>query len=350
MGLFVIIGVLLLGWMIVHLGELGGKPRGGYPIYVEVSDATGIRSGVPVNLGGVEIGYVASEPSLSDDFTTLSIELKIYEGRKIPMGSDVKVGTSGLMGDSFIRITPPKERASEFFGEGDRIVAASAGNIGDLAGSADETLEKASEVLESVDATIGELNQMFKTMEENVLHEENVENINVLLKSLRASSEYIEAAAAKLNPLLAKSEEAADEAMTAAHEVKGAAEGANQAILQIQEGMDNFSNTLDSVDPVIADLDATIDEFRKTLTQANRIVDKLDHGNGLASALLNDSSLREDLTSFADKLNQRGVLFYPKDNTNSERASPRSSSPPPSPGQKPSEKRGPFSWLKKKDP
>ena len=55
-GLFVLLGLGLLGWLIFHFGDFRGSRSGGYPLIVEVRDATGIRKGVPVRLGGVEIG------------------------------------------------------------------------------------------------------------------------------------------------------------------------------------------------------------------------------------------------------------------------------------------------------
>lgn len=343
-GLFVILGIILLGWLLSHFGGIGTGPKGGYPLFVEISDATGVRSGIPVSLGGVDIGYVAGEPQLGDDYTVLTFKLSIFEGRQIPVGSKVTVGTIGLMGDSFIRVTPPPEHDGTFHQEGERIAAERTGSLSDLAGTADQTLVKAIELLEEIENTVRELNDVFEGVEANFLSSQNVDNVSALLASLRVSSERIEKATENLDPLLKTTE-------GALMEVKGAAENVNTAFDDVQEGVDGFSETLDSVGPVLTGLDETMDDLRDTLDSANRLLDKLDHGDGLAAALINDSELRKDLTSFADKLNRNGVLLYPKEKPAS---APRRKAPPPAP--KPSassilapEKKGLFHFFMKKE-
>ena len=343
-GLFVILGIVLLGWLLSHFGGIGTGPKGGYPLFVEVNDATGVRSGVPVSLGGVDIGYVAGEPQLGDDYTLLTIKLSIFEGRQIPVGSRVTVGTNGLMGDSFIRVTPPPEHDGTFYQEGERIVAERTGSLGDLAGTADQTLVQASELLEEIGNTVRELNDVFEGVEANLLSSQNVDNVSALLASLRVSSERIEKATENLDPLLKTTEEALVE-------VKGAAENVNAAFDDVQEGVDGFTETLDSVGPVLTGLDETMDDFRDTLDSANRLLDKLDHGNGLAAALMNDPELRNDLTSFADKLNRNGVLLYPKEKpAPAPRREMSRPAPKPSASSSPApEKKGLFQFLKKKE-
>ena len=139
-GLFVVLGLGLIGWMILQFGEFRGSARGGYPLVVQVKDATGIRPGVPVRLGGVGIGRVAGEPSLNPDFTSLTILLEIQRGIRIPTGSTAKIATSGLMGDSFVRIVPPEKPSAEFLSEGAVMIAESAETLDELAGNAEEAI------------------------------------------------------------------------------------------------------------------------------------------------------------------------------------------------------------------
>jgi phospholipid/cholesterol/gamma-HCH transport system substrate-binding protein len=345
-GLFVILGIILLGWLLSHFGGVASGPRGGYPLFVEVNDATGVRSGVPVSLGGVDIGYVAGEPQLQEDYTGLRIELSIFEGRRIPIGSAVTVGTNGLMGDSFIRVIPPTEYDGRFYQEGERIEAKRTGSINDLAGTAGQTLLRTSEVLEEISLTIKDLNEMFKGLEENFLGSENADHLNAMLSSLRVSSERIEIATENLDPLLRTTEEA----MVG---VKNAAKNVNSAFNEVQVGVEGFTETLEMVNPVVTELDGTLDDLRATLDSANRLMDKLNHGDGLAAALVNDSELRNDLTSFADKLNRNGVLLYPREKqVAAPLREPWKATPLPPSGfdsKTSPEKKGLFHFLKKKE-
>ncbi len=113
-GLFLLVGAALVGGVVMKFSGASITGRGGYPIIVEVKDATGIREGVPVRLGGIDIGRVSGMPGLNEDQVLLSIPLEIFPEHRIPEGSTAKVGTSGLMGDSFVRILPPDRPTGSF--------------------------------------------------------------------------------------------------------------------------------------------------------------------------------------------------------------------------------------------
>lgn len=321
-GAFVAAGLALLAWMIFEFGGFSQGSRKVYPIEVEVKDATGIRSGIPVRLGGVEIGRVASEPIFNDGFTSLTIKLEIFQEHKIPSGSTVRVGTSGLMGDNFIRIVPPESPSPEFLVEGQRIVAVEGGSLDELTGDATDALEGVSSAAAEIRIAADRLELLFNLIDERIITEENVTNVSVMLSELRASSEHIHSASKKLNPLL-------DEAGTTLDEVRGAASGAKEALSGIDDGMKNFSNSLSKLDPVLSEFDHSLDELRTTLSSANRLINTIENGGGLASALIKDPNLKRDLESLLDKLEKNGILFYPKEGGLLRRKESSASAPPP---------------------
>jgi hypothetical protein len=84
--------------------------------------------------------------------------------------------------------------------------------------------------------------------------------------------------------------------------------------------MDKAGNTFEKAEEVLAkaepaveELEPTLQELRETIQNANRAITKLSEGDGVAAALISDSGLRQDLESFADKLERYGILGYPKD-------------------------------------
>jgi phospholipid/cholesterol/gamma-HCH transport system substrate-binding protein len=347
-GIFVLLGAVLIGGLLFQFGDFPSFEKEGYPVHVELRDATGIREGSPVRLGGVQIGVVGTEPELGKDFTTLSLELRILPDRKIPRGSEVRIGTSGLMGDSFVRIIPPAEPAASFLEEGDRIEASGPRSMDDLATGAVETLEEAGVVLKEVGDSVKRLNEVFERFDKGVLNEDNIEHLNVMMKTLRESSERIDVASKRIDPLLAETE-------GAARDVSKAAGTANEAFGEVSEGMTDFAESLETIDPVIGEFDTTLDELRSTLQSVNGLMNRIENGSGLASALLNDAELRRDLSGFLDKLDRNGILFYPKEDRafrNSERSqAPPAASSRPAPSRKeskPPERKGLFPWLKKK--
>lgn len=305
-GLFLLLGIFLAGWLVLKFGG-PPLPRGaGYPVVVEVRDATGIRPGVPVRLGGIDIGRVASEPSLNDDATMLSIPLTIFEGRRIPVGSVVKVGTSGLMGDSYVRILTPEEPSGEFLPSGARLRAEPANTLTDLAGEAGEVFDGISGASVEVRAAAQRLDRLAERLDGELLTRENVENLGRLLADLQASSAVLREASERLVPAL-------DEAGETFGRVGGAADAAARSFSKVDEGVLALTETLKTAAPVLEEIDTTLDDLRSTLAAANSLFTKLEKGDGLAPALLGDSALKRDLEGFAAKLNRHGILLYPRE-------------------------------------
>lgn len=305
-GLFVLLGLGLLGWLIFHFGDSRGNRIGGTPLIVEVRDATGIRAGVPVRLGGVEIGRASGDPELNHDYTLLSIPLTIYPGSGVPTGSTVKIGTSGLMGDSFVRIIPPEVSSGEFLPPGHRILAEPSSSLNDLAGSAGDTLEEVTITAGEIRTTTDQIEALFHKLDKKFLTNENLENIAVLLAELRASSEYIHKASKKFDPLL-------DEAGSTLQEITTAAAAATTTLAGVDKGVVDLTDTLAAIDPVVSNFDQSIKDLSVTLQTANDLLNLIENGDGLASSLLHDSTLKSDLESFLDKLDRHGLLLYPRE-------------------------------------
>lgn len=306
-GLFVLMGFLVLGWLLMHFVRSGGEPRGGYPITVEVRDATGVRSGVPVRFAGVEIGRVSGKPDFVENSTQLLIPLTIFPDRKIPVGSTVRIDTTGLMGDSYVRIQPPEKPTARFLAEGDSIFAEKSTTISDLTSGAGDTIEEVDEALMKFQESVGRLESIFSRLETKVLTDQNVDNLAVILSELRSSSENLNAASQSLMPLIA-------ETQSAVSEVDNAAAATHTAFAEMSGSLDEFETTLRAINPVAAELDASLDDLSATLRSANDLMKKIDSGEGLASVLVNDGKLKKDLESFVDKLNENGLIFYPREN------------------------------------
>lgn len=318
-GVFLFFGLLLLAVLIFQFGRFSGRSGENYPLHLVVRDASGLKVGAPVRLGGVEIGEVGAEPILSDDFSRLSIELRIKSGRRVPRGSKVTLGTSGLLGDSFVRIEPPAERATEFYAEGQEILAgAGAQSLDDIATGAVETLEEAARVLGEVGESVQAINQIFERFDRELLDPENLENARSILSDLQKSSERIELASRRIDPLLAGVE-------SATADTRGAAKSATDAFAFLQSEVGGITESLGSAGPVIEELDGSLDDLRETLQSLNSLLNQVENGGGLASALLQDGELRRDMQSFLDKLERNGILRYPKER---EGSSSRSSTSP----------------------
>ena len=101
-GLFMVFGILCLGYLSIKMGkiEVWGKP--GYEVVAVFSDVGGLRNGSPVVVAGVDVGLVESI-SLVD--YEARVVLQINPGLEIHEDAVVSVKTRGLIGEKFIQIS-----------------------------------------------------------------------------------------------------------------------------------------------------------------------------------------------------------------------------------------------------
>jgi ABC-type transporter Mla subunit MlaD len=103
-GIFMALGLLAIGLMVVYFGRFGDSIHGNYTIRVEYPNASGIYKGASVLLAGAKIGSVENSPVILPDMEGVYVNLKIYEEVKIPSAAEFTIGSSGLLGDRFVQI------------------------------------------------------------------------------------------------------------------------------------------------------------------------------------------------------------------------------------------------------
>src|SRR5262249_4689949 len=106
-GVFVFIGCAALAGLVVKFGRLGEGIKSYYQVTVRFADASGLLTNSDVLLAGAKIGQVSGGPRLVRDGPGVYVPLRIYDYVKIPLGSKFTVGSSGLLGDRFVTVTPP---------------------------------------------------------------------------------------------------------------------------------------------------------------------------------------------------------------------------------------------------
>jgi phospholipid/cholesterol/gamma-HCH transport system substrate-binding protein len=102
-GVFVIIGILALGYLSVKLGRVdifGGR---GYRITADFPSVGGLRTGSPVEIAGVEVGRV--EAIVLADYQA-RVVMRIQGGVNLQEDSIASIKTKGLIGEKYVRINP----------------------------------------------------------------------------------------------------------------------------------------------------------------------------------------------------------------------------------------------------
>jgi phospholipid/cholesterol/gamma-HCH transport system substrate-binding protein len=102
-GLFVITGILCLGYLSIKLGGMELLGSQGYDVYGLFSNSGGLKQGSSVVIAGVEVGRIRS---ISLDDYQAKIVMNLNQGVKIQEDAIAAVKTKGLIGEKFIEITP----------------------------------------------------------------------------------------------------------------------------------------------------------------------------------------------------------------------------------------------------
>jgi phospholipid/cholesterol/gamma-HCH transport system substrate-binding protein len=102
-GLFIIAGIICLGYLSIKLGKLEIVGERGYEIYGVFSNIGGLKVGSSVEIAGVNVGRVKS--IVLDDYQA-RVVFNFPKGLTIQEDAIASIKTRGLIGEKYIEITP----------------------------------------------------------------------------------------------------------------------------------------------------------------------------------------------------------------------------------------------------
>lgn len=104
-GIFVILGLICVGYMTVKLGKVDFLGDKSYTLIANFTTVAGLRIGSPVNILGIEVGRV-EKIAIDQDNLKAVVEMKINNGIKIYDDAIASIKTEGLIGDKYLNIDP----------------------------------------------------------------------------------------------------------------------------------------------------------------------------------------------------------------------------------------------------
>ena len=104
-GCVFLLGVGILVYISLHLGQIDPTGSSGYTVQADFSTAGGLQNGAVVALAGVEIGRV-----MAVDLVDYHARVTLKVHRDIQLSEDVRaaIKTKGLIGERYVEITPGK--------------------------------------------------------------------------------------------------------------------------------------------------------------------------------------------------------------------------------------------------
>jgi len=104
-GIFVVAGLLCIGYMTVRLGDVSflGDPYSSF--FARFGSVSGLRVGSPVEIFGIEVGKVESL-TMDQEKQAAVVELRVKKGIMIHGDAIASIKTAGLIGDKYVQIDP----------------------------------------------------------------------------------------------------------------------------------------------------------------------------------------------------------------------------------------------------
>ena len=103
-GVFVILGILALGYLSIKLGRVSFFGSSGYFVTADFTSTGGLKAGAAVEIAGVEVGRVESI-QLGPEYQA-RVVLRVRRDVKLQDDSIASIKTKGLIGEKFVRISP----------------------------------------------------------------------------------------------------------------------------------------------------------------------------------------------------------------------------------------------------
>ncbi|MFT5882944.1 MAG: phospholipid/cholesterol/gamma-HCH transport system substrate-binding protein [Crocinitomicaceae bacterium] len=325
-GIFVLLGFLALGILVVQFGRLGDGNSDVYHVEVEFQDASGLIKGSEVRMGGAKIGRVLFTPKLTDDLT-VTVQLSLDDRVKIYNNSEFLIQSVSLIGDKMIVVVPPEIREpGAFLGDGSEVSGGGASGLDALQSDAESvardarklmkdartSLLKFDAALDDIRVVSGRLGDTLEKVNNGVLGQDNLENFKNSIANLEAATASFKDVGEGLEPTI-------DEVRAAIASVQKAANSAERTF-------DVVTDEVKELGPAVKELPETIAEFRAAATKISKFVDSADatlnglsEGDGLLGTLVADEEISANTKTFIKNLKRHGVLGYKDDSTYDER-------------------------------
>lgn len=104
-GIFVVTGLLCVGYMAVKLGNVSFFGEDSHVLYAKFSSVSGLKVGSPIEIFGIQVGNV-QKTEIDPEKEMAFIQIGIKKGIKVYEDASASVKTAGLIGDKFIKVDP----------------------------------------------------------------------------------------------------------------------------------------------------------------------------------------------------------------------------------------------------
>lgn len=276
LGLFVLIGLGVLIFMIIFFRDVVKVGRARYEITAEFKNVYGMSPGTPVRLVGIDIGEIR-KVTLAKDGLSAKVVLSIESGRRIRTDSKLSIRPQGILGDYYLEFTGGSPGAGFLPTDGTAVVMGEASSILD-------------EMARDLTKKIGGIGQKASDL---------IDNMNDILDDNEFRRNVHETAA--------NLKDATQKAPAVLVEIQQAAAGVKKLTGDIQSRLDAYDTRvqtlLSGMDKAVAGLDKLFGSFNETVGSLDEILARFREGKGTIGSLIGKDEIYEKLVQTVDQTN-----------------------------------------------
>lgn len=316
-GLFVLLGLVILFYMSFRIGEMGTKMKGGYEVSTLFDSAVGLDVGADVDIAGVKVGKVTL---VGLKGKKARVVMTIKKDVKLGKNASALIRTHGLMGDKFVSIKPG-DTSKGIIPPGGEIPKTTSGvdfdqlmsNLGDVAKDLKSVLgtfqkgfggEKGAKSVRNI---LTNFEQFSKNL--NKLLSDNSDRITKIVKNFEVFSGKLEKIDKKANTLL-------DNLVTVSQNLKegkgtlGKLIVSDEIYKQLKGAVGNLQALSDKINSSKGTLGKLINdptlynEAQKAIHNIKVISAKINEGKGTLGKLVNDKKLYTEAEKTLKKVQQ----------------------------------------------
>lgn len=333
-GVFVVIGLIILGYMSMKVGNLSFSRQKGHDLEVVFDSATGLAENVGVEVAGVEIGRVKKIALMNGKALVV---MRMNPDIVIRRDAQAIIRTRGILGDKYVEIIPGSQTAPPIKAGGRITRTAPVTDIDMLMNTLGEVAQDIKVLTNSLSNVIGTekgeanlgaiienlkemitaLNQTVRDNQEDVgrivdnltvfsstlkdVGNQNKDDIGTIIKSAKSVLGTMESMVADLSEITEKINEGQgsigklindDEAIT----------DLNHTLASLREITDRIKNGQGTLGQLVAE-DNTIQELNQTLASISDITGTINRGEGTIGKLVHEEETVEVLNTTLDNLN-----------------------------------------------
>ncbi|HBO84206.1 MAG TPA: hypothetical protein DD641_04390 [Deltaproteobacteria bacterium] len=315
-GMFVLLGVIILVYMSLRIGGIQFGKGEGYEIFVKLPSAAGLDKDASVRIAGVEVGRV-KDILLEDN--KAKVIIRVHPDVKVGTDFVAVLKTKGLLGERYLELIPGSPNASmiEHGGEITRVTTYT--DMDRLVGQLSEIATDIKAVSSSVSSVLGGgegeavLRRIVTNIEEvttnlNTVISSNDEKFGRMLTNFEEFSKLLKDKSPEIADGMKNIADNLNQVITENREnLKGGISNLKSASVKLEETMETLNKLAKNVEPKIDDAITSIGGAAKkvddTASSIGNVAKKIDKGEGTIGKLINDPSTHDNLNKTLTGIN-----------------------------------------------